>query len=881
MLSGQFISGNFNLLKGLRVAFPDTNAALAPKGETSLPVGGPAPSPLTPPADRDPNGGFKNAKITDLLYAEHHFQRGIIESLLFMKDDPTGTLRATDGNILGSFPQFTTFNNNDQLRDPNYNTSNADADLNRPMQVAGYLLGNTLDRYGKAVVGVAEKLWKGAYADRDRNPDTENTEDPPSRPHERKEMLNAAMGHLRKHAHFQYLASLPLAASFSDTPGAAGASDFEFTRINEASTMVDAAEGFIDRIRRGEIPKLDAFNLNASKSDINRKIADIVGPGGTRERARNTFADADQKIWRENDAEDQITSRRQQLRSEFTSQLRRLTSIDPGVESSPPYFGLATDSDRAKYRTDVYSRIDTLLAATDTDLILTTSGQIGKDMISVRAAQANIRSARNVVDAIPQQIKLLEEKVQAINGIILGTEEQVSAYRFAIAMAQAYKTSITAGVEWPIGEKPRLIATATFTYDPGAIPAARLQNQIGRAEALKSIAINNAEVREQVRALLIQQNQAALQLDESIILGQRSIADVNSTLAEIDGLIGDHKYFQQGNQRLWFSDAALTFDREAAEIAHEEALDSYKRNLYELSQMLAARWAEPFENPYFNRNRFGRSLPVAYDAFTQAESLFSTTTVNEADTFYGALKEWDSKLRDERDGGVNSRDITLSLRQDILGYTDLVWNGNALVINPSQTVLQNNKRAFRAWLLNRASPGGNFRLRVDFATTFAQPGLQQQAAPDTDHTIFKTADFEWNHRIISMKAKVIGTNPGGSTDGVTLPLQLYQFGRVEVSRYFPRTGGKLLYNLDLPLYYTDPEVASNSPYQFALNAGLGQSSNPVSPPNIIDDVEPSPFCNKWVLLISSQNTLPLNLANWDDIQFIFTVQSGQPPAFAW
>ena len=878
LLTGQMLAGNFNLLKGLRVAFPSTNESVGPKGETKLPVGGPQPSNLTPANERDPLGGFNGARVTDLIYAENHFMRGISEAMLFMQQDPVGTIRASDTVILGSFPQFTTYNNDDELRDPNFTTTKANKDENRPMQVAGYQLGNMLDRYGKATSGVAEKLWKGAYADRDRNPEaSQNGDDPPSRPHERKEMLDAAVGHLRQQAHFQYLATLPLAATFSDTKGTDGESEFESCRINESRVTVDASAGVIERIRRGERPKLDAFNLNASKSDIVRKISDLSNT--LKPAADAAYALADLAIWRENDGENQQTLRRQQLRTQFTSQLRRLCAIDPGVAGQSPYFGLTSQDDRVSYQFAVYRLIDDLLAAPATDPRLTSSGELGKVIIQLRAAQANIRTSEDALNAIPQQIKGVEDKVKAINGIILGTEDEVSGYRLSMAMAQAYRVSVTTGVEIPLGGPPKFVANATFSYDPGAIPGARYQNKIGRAEALKQVAINNAEEGETIRGLLLQQNQAALRLEESVIQGQLAIANVHSTLDEIDLLVSDHKYYIEGDSKLWFNDAGLVFEREKAELDYESALDAYRRALYELSQMLAARWAEPFENPYFNRGRFGRSLPVAYDAFTQPESVFNIVSTQEATTFFNALKEWDSKLRDERDGGASSREVTLSLRQDIKGFSDLVWNGSSLVTNSNAAVIQNNKRAFRAWLIAGANPGGTFRLRLNFGTTFAQPGLQRRAAPNTDLTIFRSADFEWNHRITSIKAKVIGSNLGGSADGIKIPIQLYQYGLVQVPAYFPRSVDKLLRPLNLPLYYTDPQVGSNSPYQFALESGIGESSNPAGAINVSNDVEPSPFCENWILLVSNQNTLPLNLNNWDDIKLIFTVESGQPPPF--
>ncbi|RYD32822.1 MAG: hypothetical protein EOP85_21340, partial [Verrucomicrobiaceae bacterium] len=46
MLHGQLIAGNMNLLKGLRVAFPNASGAEKPAGESLIPVGAPRPPVL-------------------------------------------------------------------------------------------------------------------------------------------------------------------------------------------------------------------------------------------------------------------------------------------------------------------------------------------------------------------------------------------------------------------------------------------------------------------------------------------------------------------------------------------------------------------------------------------------------------------------------------------------------------------------------------------------------------------------------------------------------------------------------------------------------------------------------------------------------------------
>ena len=883
-LQGQLMVGNFNLLKGLRVAFPSSPSGAGqnqrPGGETILPVGSPKPNPASPGYEADVDGGYRGARITDLMYAREHFARGVTSVLEFMASDSTGEIRSTDlNNGLGTqFPQYTRFNEPGDLADPINFGNPADQGINDPdirtCQTTGYLLGNILDRYGKAVIGMGDRMWKAAYFDRKRSPGQ-------PRDYERQELLKASQTELRKNAHFQYLASLPLAAAMGD--GATSTlNEFETCRVDQARVSSAYCGIFIDRIRRGEIPKLDSFELNASTPDINSKINQVKSLGTNAATKYNQAKDA---IWKSKTAEAEAITAAQQLRTQFTLQLADLSGIDPGIEGSSPYGGLITKEGRSNYQIALYQRIGDALKAGGTSELLTDGSDLGKSIIGYRRSVASVVSARNRIDNIPQEIKIIEDREGAINGIILATEDQISAYRLAVAESEAttVTTSVSAGVSG-IPLAPFISGGVAVTYNPGRITSAGFQNKIGYAEAVKQVQINNANAAAEIRNLLLQQYQHVLELDEAVLQAQLAFAEVKTVTTRIDRLIQDHIYYQNTNASKWWSDPALMFEREKEELDYDEAQTEYIRELYVLTQMIGVRWAETFENPAYNRNFVPQTLGGGlYDNWTQSESLFNAKDNGEADNYFAALQAWDLFLRNERTGGDTNytSDVVVSLRQDILGWSDVVWNGSQFVIDA--TLKKENLKRFQAWLLAQRNPPDinpsvNYQLRIEFPLVYNQSTTTRQGALAQQPTVLQVLSQDWNLRLLSLRARLIGSNV---TQINPYRLDFYQYGRIEIPRYHPRLGDKVLKTINLPLYYADPMEGSTSPYRYSLFTSVGASSNPPATPMNLIDAEPSPFCNKWIMLIEDPGVGPINLQNMEDIELLIQLKSGRPPTFAW
>jgi len=861
ILQGQLLTGNGNFLKALRVAFPGAGGGEKPGGDDTIPVGCPGPSS---------GGEYLGSNTIDLFYARLHFFQGMTAAVNYMNRnvdlnpyDDQGILRATDFLNTPAFPQYTVF------LDPAFaddkNTSGV-VDI----QTAGYLLGNLIDRYGKSVVAIGDRLWRAAYFDKNRAPGG-------SRADERPEMLEAAMAEMQRGIHSQYMAVLPLAATLNDGYQG-GYNEYQLCRLDQVRVSAASSAGFIDRIRRGEIPKLGSLDLHSSTDNINNQISLVNSLYKTADQA---YVKAQDAIWKVKESEAAAIVDAQNLRFEFTDTITAATGLSPGTETKDPYYGLTTEAGRKVYREDLNARIETALDPNTPldDPIFTTSGELGKGVLQMRRAFADIESAKNRIDTIPQQIRIEELRVGAINGVIMGTEDKISACRLGQGIAESVSVTAYAEASCSWSSCPEVKAGVAVTMNPGAIASAFFQNEAGRFKAISEVKINNIEADATIRNLLLQQSQYIIDMKSAAAQGQLAIADLNSTLSRIDRLVENHIYYQESNQGKWYYDPALIFEQEREEIQYENARKEYVRELYKLSQLLAARWSEPFENPYLNKEGGAVTLGSGiYDDFTQAESVFNVYSVDQAENYYMALQSWDNTLRAERLGGQSDITDVISLRQDVLGLTDVVWDPGTsrFILDPA--LEEDNVRRFRALLLSYARKKPSpFWLRLEFPLTYNQ--ISKSATGPTQWPVVNAARSDWNIRMKEMSADILGDNvaPGSSTD--RFRIDLYQYGKIEIPRYHPRQTSVypnfLTYNL--PLYYPDPEEQSISPFQYTLQAGInGQSGDPIA----VANREPTPFCSKYVLLIF-RSAGELNIQNMEDIVFNIKWRSGIPPVFNW
>ena len=852
LLNGQLLVGNASLLDGLRVAFPSVTGGQRPIGDKTLPLETPV----------NANGSqYSGVDLRALTYARDYFFDGIRDALDFMATDPDGSIRYFEA-ANAPLPEYTEFNTS-LLPDPNFSGVQS-------IETTGYLLGNILDAYGKAIIGTSDKLWKGAYFDRLRAPGGPNAS-------ERGRMLDQAQKELQKGAHAQFLAVLPLAATLDE-----GDQGFTQCRLDQARVTAATATSLVEKIRRGEIPKLTTFSLNASTDDIKQQIGQVAQ---LKSSASAKYSLAQTAIWRVKDAESQLISQAQQIRSSYNDQLVSAVGLDPGVETDAPYFGLSTAQGRVNFLRDLGSRINLMIDAGADSPLLTDGTELGQAILGMLRSFNEVRSAKNKRDAIPQQIAIEDSKNSQINELTLSTQEKVGAYNLAIAIVNSVNVSVSQNITTKLAPPPPSVDTSTgvsVSSNPGALPAAALQDRIARAQAIQTASINNVNSRATILNLLLQENQLNIDLETAAIQARSATAAVHSLLAKVNRIIQNQISFRTSNLAKWYSDPAIIFEQEQEELSYQNALQQYVQELYILAQKLSVRWSEPFQNPYLRSDGTPVTLGSAdFDGFTQPESIFSVSKASDADSFFDALRSWDLQLRSQRLGGQADIQSKISLRQDIYGFSDVLYDTNKLqfVTNPDPAARALNLQRFRSLLLrNRPDPSSPYLLRLEFPITYGQLShlVAGQAVQQPNLILVSRAD--WNVRIQELSAVVTGQNVAQNAFN-TLRLDLIQYGKLEIPTYFPRQTSVYpnFLTFDLPLYYSDPAPESTSTFKFSVSAGINGQPGVLNP--FIATAEPTPFCDRYVLLVEKAANPPINLQNIEDIQFTLKSRSSIPPTF--
>lgn len=850
LLNGQLLVGNADLLDGLRVAFPN------PTGTGEQPIGD-ADLPIDTPTDAT-GAQYSGVDLRALTYAKRYFFDGISDALNFMATDPDGAIRYYEA-ANAPLTEYTEFNTPD-LPDPNFTGVQS-------IETTGYLLGNLLNAYGDAVIGTGDRLWKGAYFDRLRAPGGANASDRPR-------MLGQAMAAMQQGIHAQFLAVLPLAATMNE-----GDQGFVNCRLDQVRVSAANAAALIDNIRQGQVPKVASFSLNASSDDIKQTLSQV---NDLKASAAAKYQLAQTAIWRVKDAENNLIAQAQTIRSSYDDQLVQSVGIDPGGETTPPYFGLSTTAGRQAYQVALAAKVQAMLSAGPDSPILADGTDLGNSILTMLRTFNDLKSAENKRDAIPQQIAIEDQKNAQINELTLSTQEKVSGYNMSIGLANAFSTQISDSVTVKSDGEVENSTTVNANVNPNAIVSAGLQNQISLAQAIQTASVNNVTSAATVKNLLLQEVQLNIDLQSAAIQARSAIAAVNTVIAKVNRIIQNQVTYRSSNQQKWYSDPAIIFEQEQEEIDYQNALQQYVNTLFILSQKLAVRWSEPFQNPYLAADGTPQTLGSAdYDGFTQPESVFTVAQASQADSYLDALRDWDLQLRSQRQGGQADIQSKISLRQDIYGFSDVLYDTNRLqfITNPDPVARAENLQKFRAFLLANQEPASSpYLLRLEFPITYGQLSRAVVGQAVAQPALILVSRSDWNVRIGELSAVVTGNNVAQSAFN-TIRLDLVQYGKLEIPTYFPRQTSVYpnFLTFNLPIYYSDPEVESTSTFTFSLNAGINGQPGVLSP--FVATVEPTPFCDRYVLLVEKAANPPINLQNIEDIQLTLKSRSSIPPSF--
>jgi hypothetical protein len=856
LTDGALMAGNQDLLNGLRAAFP--NASGRPGADRPLPQDLPKAA----------NGQeYTRANLINLGYARLHFLRAIKGTLDFMALDPVGALRATDDVYDGeAFKTFTAFN------EPNHLPLDRFFDHNYPTNVAtttaAYNYANLLQRFAIANNSMAQRLWHAAFADRTRT----NTLGG-----QRAEMLAKSAAELRRNIHCQYLCSLPVAATLPEA-------DYQTVRMDKAAVEAATSRELLDRITSGEAPKPDNRLITANSETIATQIAKVESNYGVLVTAHDQAKTAIEK-WE--NASTLIVGDARTVRAQFESQLWSISNVHP-----TNYNHLETAADRRDYR----NKVDVLLAdrlnRDLTDSTLIDGSELGKAAIAILRATNDLEVARAEVLATPQLIRVLEQETHEINTVIFKSGQQMAAFDIAQAAVEALGR-IRCGYNPPYG------FWFSHEADLGAAGRSALQAKRTLELASKEARMNNIRTAAEVQKLLIQQAIQVQRLDSLVADVKLASANYQALANQMHHLIEEAGTYQDESAGLWYRDTKLLFQREDWELKFDDALKDYVNSLYLLAKMLEMAWGEPFQNPFKSNVKLPNGTyygvlgdSVRFDGFTIPESVFAIVDVLEARDAHDALKEWDESLRrpgvrGDATPGERSTTLGISVRQDLLGYSDYDWDEatQQFVLNPERKRL--NIRRFRAYLLRRnqelASPLFDFALDFGIRTSDI---LKRTMTPTFRMSLIEGTGNDWNQRLTRIALNFKGQIYQGRPE--ITATRLYQMGVVEVPGFFSTTTNRAAARkFDLSQYYVDPldqptlNPADGAPALHDLMTGINKDIATV-PPTDVAFADWSPYCDRYILAIPKNEVpVPIQIGKLEDIEIMLYWSRGHPKALTW
>lgn len=384
---------------------------------------------------------------------------------------------------------------------------------------------------------------------------------------------------------------------------------------------------------------------------------------------------------------------------------------------------------------------------------------------------------------------------------------------------------------------------------------------------------------------------------------QIALKRIETILNRSERILADAAFYTTGTETLWFRDPDLAVRAENAEVSYQEAIRAWREEALRLARTLEASWCEEYRNPISRSN--GAPLPLGanneFADFTEANSVFAVADHQSAERYFEALKDWDRKLRVNRDlpdtqeRSVNSQvDRPISVRRDCFNLVDYRYDelSNSFIEDPQ--VRAASIRRFRAELLRRVAdqdtrPGALWTLVIDFPFTYKSvrvvPGFPKpQAIVRREIKTEGGIDEFWNQRVTKIGVRLVGTNifAGASSTQVDIILdgtvERVGFERVSLPGEVLSGTGRAVSTLSLPLYQPRPENLSAPAGAFIFARGFEAvvGSGPLR--SVAVDGWPL-FADRYVLRISSQGSF--RIENLEDIELTMEMKVSHPEPVGW
>lgn len=412
----------------------------------------------------------------------------------------------------------------------------------------------------------------------------------------------------------------------------------------------------------------------------------------------------------------------------------------------------------------------------------------------MRSARQDLRTAWLGVEAA---IRKRDNTVQRANTEIMRNIRVKSAIINGAQDASVFEAIVAAAncCSLEIGFPP------TFSTNPGAFVEAGLRPGQVLRQAAHDMDIEDANSEAVVRNLFFDMAEAQGEIDIAV-------QQYQSMFTQFNGVVGQtrHDVFESRRQHAYATalpanDPSYRMVRDSRRIELAQALESASRQAY-----LAARRAEYEYTARLSASNF--RISDIYKARTANDILLFLQNLDASiASLPGAVKDADN----------NQRDLTISVAQHILGFSDAFLKGQGIA---DADLEAERARRFRQWVAQNTQLGrdGKPQLVFTFSTSAASNGLIGQV-------LQQGYDYYWLHKV----AGIGQPKPASNGFGLNLvtaqsgalgyrQVRVSQNGQVGLTSY---AGYLLDYRLIPPAALLGLEYASNQPTDVVAGAFNG------------------------------------------------------------
>jgi len=481
-------------------------------------------------------------------------------------------------------------------------------------------------------------------------------------------------------------------------------------------------------------------------------------------------------------------------------------------------------------------------------------GDIGDAILENAAAIAAFQTAYTALQNVPEKIKIEQERVGQIANVRKGTAEALGALEIAKGFANAFSFSTSVDVKLPPG------VSVSVNFNPGSIVTGFCDAEARMLEAMQEVQIEGIDSVATIKLYLLDMAEQAQALREYEIRVKQTKLKIDNLHKRLLALVEEWRQSLDNVAESVYANPAYRLEMEDSVRQANIRLQRAQVKCFLAARALSYDWADEFSGVVL--------IDPLYNGFDSSWSVFELTDVYDVQDFDDALDEWDAWERYDNPNPCifgEDYDQIISLRQDILGFSD--WtkpeSGNPEQYPPE--VLEENKRLFKKFIRDHTEDDDC--IRFEFGTSVADESLFIiNISGDIDVTNVKIAEIA-----VNLQGNLI-IDPNKDQSDMGLSLAGMSTVR-QCGADWPGNDSLVQYDLEgfgnaaLRTILLQPHIGGfpTEPNPTNWNDGLTRLSVAATAWKV--EINKNGTNNKW-----------LNWNEFTDIQFKIKFWYGQPPA---